>query len=152
MERSPLLQQVLNKLEKVTRPDAQGWVTALCVFHNDREHPNLRVKDGGFKCMACGEKGSLRELASKLGIEPPSPRTKQTIEKTYDYFDASGRLLFQVVRYSPKDFSQRRPNGPGNWIWNLEGITPVLYNLPALVVADPATTVYVVEGGRTPTA
>lgn len=32
------------------------------------------------------------------------------IVATYDYSDENGNLLYQVVRYAPKDFKQRRPN------------------------------------------
>ena len=34
---------------------------------------------------------------------------------TYDYINAGGELVFQVVRYDPKDFRQRRPDGNGGW-------------------------------------
>ena len=51
------------------------------------------------------------------------------IVKTYDYKDESGQLLYQVVRYEPKDFRQRRPDGQGGWIWNLQGVRRVLYRL-----------------------
>src|SRR5262249_52978043 len=32
--------------------------------------------------------------------------------------------------------------------WNLKGITPVLYRLPELLAADPATTVWICEGEK----
>ena len=32
-----------------------------------------------------------------------------------NYTDEAGVLLSQVVRYEPKDFRQRRPNGYGGW-------------------------------------
>jgi len=54
-------------------------------------------------------------------------------------------LLYQVVRMNPKDFRQRRPNGNGGWIWNLKGIDPVLYQLPALMVAQE---ILIVEGEK----
>jgi hypothetical protein len=54
------------------------------------------------------------------------------IMKTYDYTDATGNLLFQTVRYEPKDFRQRRPDGNGRWIWNLNGIQLVLFRLPEI--------------------
>lgn len=65
-----MLQAILSRLERVTGPDAQGWYTALCPCHNDRDHPNLRIDpNGGFFCQACGEKGSLSKLAQKLGLD-----------------------------------------------------------------------------------
>jgi len=70
------------------------------------------------------------------------------IVKTYNYVDESGKLVFQVVRYEPKDFRQRRPDGQGGWIWNLEGVRRVLYRLQELLQANPADWVFVVEGEK----
>ena len=74
--------------------------------------------------------------------------TKSPIVATYDYHAADGTLAYQVIRRDPKGFSQRRPDGQGGWIYNLEGVERVLYGLPALLAADPATPVYVVEGEK----
>ena len=38
-------------------------------------------------------------------------KRKSRIVATYDYTDADGSLLYQVARYDPKDFRQRRPDG-----------------------------------------
>jgi hypothetical protein len=59
--------------------------------------------------------------------------------------------VHQTVRYkNPKGFSQQRPNGFGGHITKdvFKGIVPVLYNLPILCVADPAQTVWIVEGEK----
>jgi putative DNA primase/helicase len=62
---------------------------------------------------------AMRELGGgKNGSEPQRP-PRRLIAKTYDYTDENGELLFQCVRYFPKGFSQRRPDGNGNWIWGL---------------------------------
>jgi len=50
-----------------------------------------------------------------------------------------------VLRYEPKNFRQRRPDGRGGWIWNLDDVRRVLYRLPALKGSE---TVYVVEGEK----
>jgi len=60
---------------------------------------------------------------------------EKRIIATYDYKDESGKLLYQAVRYEPKDFRQRRPDGKGGWIWNLEGVRRVLYRLEELLRA-----------------
>ena len=67
------------------------------------------------------------------------------VATTYDYTDEAGALLYQVVRYEPKGFRQRRPDGAGSWIWNLGGVRRVLYRLPELGAAQ---TVYLVEGEK----
>lgn len=80
------------------------------------------------------------------GASSSSPSRKMVA--TYDYRDATGALLFQVVRWQPKGFSQRRPDGDGSWIGKLQGIKKVLYRLPELLSADPKETVFVVEGEK----
>lgn len=66
--------------------------------------------------------------------------------KTYSYTDKESNLLFQVCRFdSPKkQFLQRRPNGSG-WVWNLDGITTVPYNLPKVISSQK---VFIVEGEK----
>jgi putative DNA primase/helicase len=70
---------------------------------------------------------------------------KRKIVGTYDYTDEAGRLLFQCVRYAPKDFRQRQPDGKGGWTWNLKGVRLVLYRLPEVVKASEA---WIVEGEK----
>jgi hypothetical protein len=78
----------------------------------------------------------------------PSGKPSRTIAATYDYCDETGSLLFQVVRYEPKEFKQRRPNGKDDWVWNLEGVDPMLYQLPELMTANPAKPVFICEGEK----
>ena len=79
------------------------------------------------------------------------PPIKTASDVAYDYTDAEGQPLFQVVRLKgEKRFRQRRPDPdhPGEWIWNLKGVTPVLYGLPASRSADRDQEAYVVEGEK----
>jgi putative DNA primase/helicase len=70
------------------------------------------------------------------------------IVATYDYRDEGGNLLYQTVRYEPKGFSQRRPNGRGRWEWNLQGIRLVLYRLPELIATPQDRLVLVCAGEK----
>ncbi|MDP6526626.1 MAG: DUF927 domain-containing protein, partial [Kiritimatiellia bacterium] len=92
----------------------------------------------------CGQRHDNRPPSPKRGSKRPSRR----IVATYDYTDEDGTLLFQTVRYDPKDFAQRQPDGKGGWKWNLEGVRRVLYRLPELLAADPAKPVFIVEGEK----
>src|SRR5215472_17342102 len=76
---------------------------------------------------------SQTEVVSQT--EPPrvGSQTKPKMVKSYDYRDEAGKLLFQVMRYEPKGFKQRRPDGRGGWSWKLEDIRRVPYLLPALM-------------------
>ena len=60
----------------------------------------------------------------KLPQAPPdtfkaSRKDKAQIVKTYAYPDAGGILLYEVARFDPKGFCQRRPDGEGHWVWGL---------------------------------
>jgi hypothetical protein len=68
---------------------------------------------------------------------------------THDYTDENGELLYQVVRYQPKAFRQRRrvvdQSGNARWAYNVNGIRRVLYRLPKVLAADQ---VLLVEGEK----
>lgn len=76
----------------------------------------------------------------------------ESIESTYDYSDDHARLVSQVVRFRLEDgsktFCQRRPNGTGGWIWNVKGVDPIPYLLPAIIDSDPDREVFIVEGEK----
>jgi 5S rRNA maturation endonuclease (ribonuclease M5) len=74
----------------------------------------------------------------------PQHSENPRIVATYDYTNERGNLLYQVVRYQPKDFKQRRPNGCGGWTWK-KYPTQVLYRLPEVL---EAAIVFVVEGEK----
>ena len=97
-------------------------------------------------------------VREKIGAEPfknghTRPRAinapakpKRVAVATYDYRDADGTLLYQTVRYQPKDFRQRQPDGNGGWILRL-GDRRVPYRLPELL-KYPDATVFVCEGEK----
>lgn len=59
------------------------------------------------------------------------------ITATYDYVDEDGEVLFQVVRYHPKDFRQRRPDpsAQDGWSWSIKGVRLIPYRLPDVIEA-----------------
>jgi putative DNA primase/helicase len=155
------LDTVLEALELAEGPNGRGEFVCFCPGHEDRHTPNLLVGEAPDEtvklwCSAgcsqdqvlCGleERGVPR---SALFPQRNGGKRRRKIVATYDYHDPDGRLLFQVVRFEPKDFRQRRPNGNGGWIWNLKGIEPGLYRLPEVLEAvQSGRTVYVGEGEK----
>ena len=78
---------------------------------------------------------------------PDAPARKIVAE--YDYVDEAGTLLFQVVRFEPKTFKQRKPDGNGGWDWKLGDVRRVPFKLPELIEGIAAGhPIIVVEGEK----
>jgi len=141
---------VLKLLDGV-RPSGKGW-TARCPAHEDR-HASLSVGIGEegrilLKCFAgCDAEAIVSALGLTLADLMPEREPDRRLVATYDYTDETGSLLYQVLRYYPKMFKQRRPDGNGGWAWNLNGVPRVLYGLPA-IKASGTRRVLVVEGEK----
>lgn len=142
--------EILDRLQAVRR-NGSGWM-AKCAGHED-DHASLSVKEGDsgrtlFRCFAgCATEAIVAAMGLSMADLFPESEPAKTIVSTYDYRDADRQLLYQVVRYSNKTFLQRRPDGAGDWIWNRNGTTPVLYRLPELRQA-PDRLVFITEGEK----
>ncbi len=123
-----------------------SW-TAKCPSHEDR-NPSLSIREANGKVLVhchagCAQPDVINKLKS-IGVWELSQTGKSSIIETYDYTDNDGSLLYQVVRYEPKNFKQRRPDGSGGWTWQ-KSQKQVLYRLPEVLEAQ---IVFVVEGER----
>lgn len=157
------LQELLQRF-KNPKPTTGGY-QACCPAHDDRK-ASLSIKQGDRGVVLfCHAGCETREVCAAVGIEikdlfdEPLEKvnghhgangngSKPNIVATYDYRDSPDHLLYQVVRFEPKDFRQRRPDGHGGWVWNLQHIPRVLYRLPDLLAADPDDHVFIVEGEK----
>ena len=84
-----------------------------------------------------------------INLVSPSAPGKGTIAATYDYVDEHGELLYQAVRYEPKDFRQRRPLPEGGWSWSIKGVRRVLYRLPEVLEAvAKGEDIFICEGEK----
>jgi hypothetical protein len=153
------VERLLSKLPDATR-SGDGW-SARCPAHEDRR-PSLSVREGedGRALVWCHAGCTVDAVCAAVDLRvrdlfppdkmPPTPvrlNGAPQITATYDYVDESGALLFQVVRYEPKDFRQRRPNAENGWTWSVKGVRVVPYRLPELL-NEPARPVVVVEGEK----
>lgn len=150
-----LLEQITGRTYRKT---TQGWV-GHCPCHKDRKRSlGVLQRSNGkayFRCFAgCSARDIVQAIKSRSCFYdvtevstkeysdlPPWERTPVAI---YDYLDHHGQLVFQKLRFENKDFAIRRPNGR-SWRWSMQGVEPVLYNLPAII---PAQIVAIVEGEK----
>lgn len=127
---------------------------AHCRVHEDRK-ASVAIDDGqeGGAVVYCHAGCPTEAVVAAWGLtlaDLAPPRTgRHAPFQVYDYRAADGTMLYQTCRYDPKDFKQRRPDGHGGWIWNLQGVPRVLYRLPELRAAIAAKRrVWIVEGEK----
>jgi hypothetical protein len=135
--------------------NGSGWL-CRCPAHDDHD-PSLSIEERSgkalFICRSGCSQAAVLDALRQRGLWPGLDEerrggAKRRIVATYSYRDAGGALCYQVVRFEPKDFRQRRPDGaPDRWLWNMTGIEPLPYRLPELL-ADPVATVFVAEGEK----
>ena len=169
-DQSPSREQVLARVDIVTELERRGVKligsgkerTAKCPFHEDGSPSfGVNVDKQVWKCHAgCGggsvveliakfdgrsESDVYKELAAECATTPAKPAGKPEIVKVYPYRDAAGRDVYEVVRLIPKSFRQRHRGPDGKWVWNMDGVTRVLYRLPEIQNAEE---VWLTEGEK----
>jgi hypothetical protein len=147
-----------------SEPEPAGrdkWM-AFCQGHDDganrgRKSLSLRLvhdEDGRKVLVHCFAGCQASEAVAAAGLTMSDlfereavPRvfaSKPTVVATYDYVTADGELRYQVLRYEPKGFSQRRPDpasphhNPPAWLNNMHGVEPLLYRLDKIQQAGKA--------------
>src|SRR5512132_3114871 len=116
-------QNLLERLEGV-RGNGPKW-EARCPGHDDRK-PSLSVTEkatGDLLVFCHGPCGKdVGRILSPIGLSArdlfaESSSNGRDEEAVYRYLDEDGKPLFEVVRFTGKEFRQRLPDGT----WGLNG-------------------------------
>ncbi len=155
-----------------TKPSFTLYDDHGCDFGNDKESYDIF----NLRQLKFGEdfQTAFAALKAEAGIIDPVKISQTTakdkkgfdpwkdgeIVATYDYRDASGQLLYQNLRFKPKDPSQfpditkdfrpRRPDtkNPKRWIRNLKDTTRLPFGLPEMLAASENQTLFLCEGEK----
>lgn len=112
---------ILRKLPGFKVAGKNQW-QARCPSHDDRKASlSISIGDDRRILLNCKAGCKTADVLDKVGLSmkdlfpaADNGHHRQSREvATYDYVDASGNLVYQVVRFDPKDFKQRRPDGKG---------------------------------------
>jgi len=155
------------------RRTSNGW-EANCPAHDDRKASlSIHQEPDGKVLMDCHAGCDTKDVLAKLGLswrdlfppdkqsDDPGKRLKskrrsfkadKKVVATYDYVNENGELLYQVQRTERKEFIQRRRvvrENVAKWVYDMKGVTRVLYRLPRVNAAVAAGgTIYIVEGEK----
>jgi AAA domain len=146
--KSTAIAGILSKFKNVKETPPTGW-KAKCPSHNDK-NPSLSISVTDQKLLLhCFAGCETADVLVAAGLDWADLRLDKeqlpTIVAKYNYSDESGDLLYQVLRYEPKNFKVRRPDGNGGWIYNINGIPRVPYRLDKL---EAASAVLITEGEK----
>jgi putative DNA primase/helicase len=125
-----------------------GW-QARCPAHDDHV-PSLSIRLEHDKFLLhCHAGCDVEDILQAAGLqwkdlflgEHPAPKCVAT----YSYRDENRELVFQILRYEPKDFKARQPGPNGEWVYNLNGVRRVPYQLQGVVQAKSS---FILEGEK----
>lgn len=146
-----ILNKVLSLLKNVKEHD--GFWTSLCPAHDDSENSlSITLGQDDRVLLKCHKNCHAANVVQSLGMSfkelfPKKEHAKGersdkgVLVATYDYHDATSKLIFQVCRYEKsvaqldhtvkkeKTFIQRRPDGKGGWVYNMKDVQRELYGL-----------------------
>ena len=142
------IQTILSKLQGV-RQTSSGW-QANCPSHNDVS-PSLSIGEGsnGKVLLKCHTGCKYQSIMAALGLGKSPLFTVHrggkvgALGEAVEIYNYDG--FFEVVRFEPKDFRQRRPDGAGGYTWNMKGVETRVYRQNAL---QGKNHVIIVEGER----
>ena len=151
------LQNALDALKSHgCKPKKSGdqW-QAYCPIHEADAHshtPSLTVNVGDKVpfVVHCHAGCDPKSILTALGLNKPRDGSSRKIVAVYPYHDASGNVVSEKVRYEPKDFRQRWPDGIGGYLWKKPtGAPAVLYRLHELREGIAAgRDIFMVEGEK----
>ncbi len=141
------IDDLLPQLQNVKKT-GNGY-TARCPAHDDQKN-SLSVKqaDEGKVLFHCFVGCTYEQISFALGISKEVNQSSKEIVAIYDYKDENGTVLYQNIRFAPKEFRQRHFDQDGKPVWGLNGVRRVPYRLPDLVSLKSLQDVIMTEGEK----
>jgi putative DNA primase/helicase len=154
---------LLSHFKNVERAADNQW-SAQCPCHDDAKNSlSISRGDDGQALIhdhaGCDTPSIVKAVGLKMAdlflrtnghaTNGKKPKQKGRIAAVYHYTDETGNVLFDAIRFEPKDFRQGVPKSSGKgWNWRIDGARRVLYRLPRLSQSTAETPVWIAEGEK----
>jgi len=123
---------------------------AKCPCHDDKNASLSISEENGKILLHCFAGCDTQTIVNSIGLTlkdlfiEEQKNKKDILEKEYFYTDENGNNLYKTMRFNPKRFMQAKFCN-NEWIFNMQNVRYVLYNLPNVIKSD---TIYFVEGEK----
>lgn len=123
---------------------------AKCPCHNDKNASLSISEENGKILLHCFAGCDTQTIINSIGLTMKDLFIEENkikndiLEKEYYYTDENENNLYKCMRYNPKRFVQAKFVN-NNWVFNMNNVRYVLYNLPNVIKSD---TIYFVEGEK----
>lgn len=123
---------------------------------------SVNLEKATFFCHETGSGGGIVDLIKHQDHDPKKfldgmglneefreiPRNSMAVVARYTYQDAENNDSYEVIRYHPKTFRQRKYDAISKkWVNGISGVTPLPYNLPEILTRKDEV-IYLVEGEK----
>ena len=143
------IEKIIEALESV-KCIGENQYMAKCPCHDDKKASLSITQKNNKILLHCFAGCNSENIVNSIGLTMKDLFIKETekkmekLEKEYYYTDENGNKLYKTMRYNPKRFVQAKFCN-NEWIFNMQNVRYVLYNLPNIIKSD---TIYFVEGEK----
>lgn len=145
------LNEILNYFNDIKKIGDNSY-QCKCPSHDDKKASLTITEDNDKILMHCHAGCELNSILKSVGLTEKdlfnntlkNTQIKPKIVAEYIYKDENDKYLYKVLRYEPKKFVQAKYDN-GNWIWKMDNVRYVLYNLSNVIKSN---TIFFVEGEK----
>ena len=138
--------------EKLSKPSELRWGTfgSLSVdIEKGTFYDHEQASGGGLTQLIALHGKDPKTFLDQLGINNEfTPASSPKVVARYEYKDEQNKPSYEVIRFEPKTFRQRRFDcQTQKYVSGLKDVTPLPYNLPD-IIKQKDDTIYIVEGEK----
>lgn len=141
------IEQIISRFQGVKKIGDKSY-QCRCNNHKDDKASLTITEEDNKILMHCHAGCDTKDILAAVGLTEKdlfnNVQEKPRVVAEYIYKDEQGNPLYKVLRYEPKNFIQAKYNN-GNWVFKMNDVRYVLYNLPNVIKSD---VVYFVEGEK----